>query len=69
MAFGVSLIIAGVAFLLHNLGILPYSPWGYIWPALLILWGLSVMRGGGRRLCFCCPAYVEEREEEAAKGS
>jgi hypothetical protein len=45
----VALIGLGVLFLLDNFGILPGSPWGYVWPILLILFGLSVLLGRGAR--------------------
>lgn len=38
------LIALGVGFLLHNLNILPFTPWALFWPALIIYFGLSQLR-------------------------
>src|SRR6476660_4783387 len=35
------LIIAGVAFLLQNFGLLPSNAWNLLWPLVLIAFGLS----------------------------
>lgn len=43
------LIAVGTLFLLDNLGYLPGSAWGYLWPVLLIFFGLSVLLGRGAR--------------------
>ena len=43
------LILAGVAFLLENIGILPGNAWDFIWPLVLIALGLSFLFGRGRR--------------------
>lgn len=40
MGCSLLLIIVGGAFLLRNLGYLPGSAWGVIWPSLLIVLGL-----------------------------
>jgi hypothetical protein len=45
MFWPVALIGLGVLLLLDNLGVLPGSVWGYVWPALLILVGLSLIVG------------------------
>ncbi len=37
------LIVAGVLFLLENLGLLPGSAWGWIWAIALVLLGLSLL--------------------------
>jgi hypothetical protein len=45
------LILAGVVFLLSNLGLLPGSAWGWVWALVLILVGVSMLwparRGAG----------------------
>ncbi|MBI2980462.1 MAG: hypothetical protein HYY41_06540 [Chloroflexi bacterium] len=47
MFFGLVLIAIGVIMLLIKLGILSGSVWGYAWPIILIILGLSFL---GRRL-------------------
>jgi hypothetical protein len=45
----IMLILAGVLFLLDNVGLLPGGAWSWIWPLFLILLGLSILfprRGG-----------------------
>jgi predicted membrane protein len=45
-----TLAVAGVIFLANNLGYLPWNLWNFLWPGLLILWGLTLlMRGAGIR--------------------
>jgi len=44
-----ALITLGVLFLLDNLGFLPGNAWGYLWPLLLIFFGLSLLMGRGAR--------------------
>lgn len=50
MFTGLIFIIIGAAFLLQNLGYIPESAWGIIWPAILIAFGLRLLfkksRGG-----------------------
>ncbi|MCC7358568.1 MAG: hypothetical protein IT317_03775 [Anaerolineales bacterium] len=43
------LIAFGLLLLLDNLGFLPGSAWGYVWPALLIFVGLSLLLGRAQR--------------------
>ncbi len=40
--FGLVLVIIGVFFLLKNAGIIDGGFWGYLWPILIILLGLSL---------------------------
>ncbi len=42
---GYLIAFIGVVFLLSNLGMLPYEAWDYIWPLLLIIWGIGIARG------------------------
>ncbi len=47
--FGFILIVIGGTYLLENFIDLPIDiPWNYVWPTLLILYGLSVLFGGKR---------------------
>lgn len=41
--WAILLILAGVVFLLNNLGLLPGSAWNYLWPLVLIAIGLSLL--------------------------
>jgi hypothetical protein len=49
MFWPVALIGLGVLLLLDNLGWLPGSVWGYLWPALLIFVGVGLVLGRARR--------------------
>ncbi len=47
--FGVVLVFLGVLFLLHNMGVLPWSVWGTLWrfwPAIFVVIGLNILWGG-----------------------
>ncbi len=55
MMVGLIVILVGIFFLLHNLGLLPSISWGVIWPVLLIIIGISMLEGrrwwwGGYRM-------------------
>jgi hypothetical protein len=39
------LIVAGILFLLDNLGVLPGNAWGWIWPLVLVGVGLNLLLG------------------------
>lgn len=41
--FGLFLVVLGVLLLLKEVGIITGGFWGYVWPILLILFGLSLM--------------------------
>jgi hypothetical protein len=41
----VALIVAGILFLLDNLGLLPGNAWGWIWPLVLVALGLNLLLG------------------------
>lgn len=43
MWFGFGLVLVGVLLLLNNIGILKADAWGYIWPAAIIIVGLSIL--------------------------
>jgi hypothetical protein len=45
MVFGLLLIAVGIIALLVHLDILAGSVWSYVWPAVLIILGLSFMFG------------------------
>jgi len=56
------LVICGVVFLLENLGFLPWLNWSVIWPVILILAGLYMMkkRGGDE----CCNWFSDKKGEK-----
>lgn len=52
MWFGVSIIIVGVVLLLQNLGLVSGGAWNIIWPALIIILGVSILARKDRRVSF-----------------
>lgn len=65
MWFGFGLVLAGILLLLSNLGILSGDAWDYIWPAAIILLGLSMLM----RREVCCPPKAKKSPEESKKES
>ncbi|MBI2866480.1 MAG: hypothetical protein HYX99_03875 [Chloroflexi bacterium] len=55
MFVGLVLIIIGGAALAAKLGLIQGSIWGYVWPALLIVLGLSILVPRRRWRFFCGP--------------
>ena len=49
MFIGLVLLAVGILALLVATGVLPGSAWSYIWPVLLILAGISILVGRGKR--------------------
>ncbi len=45
MFFGFVLVIIGALLLLHEMGIIHWSFWGYIWPVLIVAVGLRMILG------------------------
>jgi len=62
MALPWLLIIIGAIFLLENLNLIPAINWSVIWPLLLILAGVYLMkkRGGDD----CCSWFSGKKEEK-----
>jgi len=52
MWFGVAIIIVGVILLLQNLGFVSGGVWEVVWPALIILLGVSILAKRDRRVSF-----------------
>ena len=64
MWFGYFIAFIGVVFLLQNLDILPYGVWDYIWPSLLIVWGIGIARG---QPGFWCVTSADDRQKGTAE--
>ena len=65
MWFGYFIAFIGALFLLDNLAILPYGAWDYIWPSLLIVWGIGIARG--RPGCWCGPGADDGEKRTTGK--
>ncbi|KKU80065.1 MAG: hypothetical protein UY05_C0015G0008 [Candidatus Peregrinibacteria bacterium GW2011_GWA2_47_7] len=48
---GLSLLVVGVLGLLVQLGVLKVSPWGWAWPIIALVWGLTVLFNVGCKEC------------------
>ncbi|MDD4859512.1 MAG: DUF5668 domain-containing protein [Dehalococcoidales bacterium] len=64
MFFGLALLVIGIVALLVKLGALPGSIWDYIWPALLIILGISILSGRRRGWHGCCWGGSSKDEEK-----
>ncbi len=67
MVFGLILVAIGAIALLIKVGVLSGSLWGYAWPIILIILGLTFLWGrrsrrrwGWRKWC-CFPGEEEEK--------
>ncbi|OQB05705.1 MAG: hypothetical protein BWY19_00838 [bacterium ADurb.Bin212] len=61
MWFGLGLVLVGILLLLNNLGIIKGDTWDYIWPAVIILVGLSMLF---RRNDCCAPKVKVVKEDK-----
>ena len=52
MFLAIAIIVIGAVFLLQNLGIISSNVWSIIWPALLIIAGISMICKN-QGCCFC----------------
>ncbi len=66
MIFGYILVIVGALFFLQNVGFLPPISWHYIWPLLLIGWGVTIILGKGRKGIWCCFPHQTEEKDKAS---
>lgn len=69
MFFGLVLVIVGGILLLESMGVITGDAWKYIWPALIILLGLSILFKPFRNKMFYSSKWGwggrhEERKEE-----
>ncbi|MFA6306584.1 MAG: DUF5668 domain-containing protein [Patescibacteria group bacterium] len=58
------LIVVGLIFLLENLNLLPWLNWSVIWPVILILIGLNMMRKKSGDGCCGWPGGKKEEEKK-----
>lgn len=42
--FGLIVVIIGMLMLLQTMGLIPGSFWDYVWPIIIILFGLSILK-------------------------
>jgi len=62
MFFGIALVVIGLVFLLQNMGWIAAGSWNIIWPAILIIVGISMIcKKSGHCMCGC------EHEEKKDK--
>ena len=43
MTIGIIIVVIGLAFLLQSLGIISVNAWQFIWPSLLIVFGIGII--------------------------
>ena len=55
------LIIVGLIFLLENLNLIPGLNWSVIWPVILILTGLYLMKKKGGN--DCCAWFADKKDK------
>lgn len=65
MSCGLILLILGVLLLLENLGFLPQEIWGFFWPIIIILLGLTLLVKPKYNK-FCCGKidFKKDRKKE-----
>lgn len=64
MFFGIVLIVVGIVALLEKFGMLTGPTWGYIWPSLIIAWGISLIIRRGHGGSWCCWGPEREKGED-----
>lgn len=64
MWFGVVLIVVGVVFLLQNLGYVTGEVWNVVWPAFIVLLGISMILRKDKKTIVI---PKEDKEEEKEK--
>ena len=64
MFFGWLLILAGLIILLKKTGFLATDAWDYIWPSLIIIWGLFIVTSGKKRGCWMCGHKKSKEQSE-----
>jgi len=64
--FGLFLVVVGVLLLLKEVGIITGGFWGYIWPVLFIIFGLSLM-SRGKKDDWCCMGWQTKHDKAKDK--
>lgn len=62
MWFGIVLIVVGVVFLLQNLGYVTGEVWNVVWPAFIILIGISMILKKDKRITMSSSRASEEEK-------
>ncbi|MDO8507202.1 MAG: DUF5668 domain-containing protein [bacterium] len=63
MIFASMIIVAGIAWLLQNLGYLPGDFWSIFWPLLLIAFGISILvKRRSMHSWSCCDFKVKDKK-------
>lgn len=65
MSFGLVLVIVGVLWFLESIGIINSSFWAFIWPVVLILFGLDLLqRDEPDSFMWCNGAFKQKPENK-----
>lgn len=68
MSFGMVLVIVGVLWFLESIGIINSSFWAFIWPVILILFGLDLLqRDEPDSFMWCNGAFKHKPEHTEEK--
>ena len=68
MSFGLVLVIVGVLWFLDTIGIIISSFWSFIWPVILILFGLDLLqRDESDNFMWCNGAFKHKSEHAEEK--
>lgn len=63
MWFGIVLIVVGVVFLLQNLGYVTGEVWNVVWPAFIILLGITMVLKKDKKIVVNAPENDEEEKK------
>ena len=66
--FGLFLIIVGLLFLLQEFGWIQGGFWGYFWPIVIILFGLSLLKKKNGNECWCGWCFPHGKKKKKDHG-